>query len=481
MRKCSLLACLGLAATCLLASGSQAFAQTEPPSWLLKYISSYSNIGAHVPNIQEPTTIRLHGWLPYGCGGVRREAVIDPGHITLALRKLSELGCDSMSTWYADFYLGYLPKGDHTLTVTRTFVNAAATDSITESASFSFPVIDLNEEPLPEPPPGAPIPNWVVPYVAYGYTNPAQPNALEPTTVVLHGLFPYDCGEIVDMTSDSLGLSFTMRPGAPCDDTTRTWTRSFPMGLLAPGHHAIHMTRTLIWPESTVVAVGDWGFDVWPDPNTPLPQPPGPPNHPSYQARCLSGWTTHAPPTTHDPVWLSLWGWFPYYCGEIVNAQVIDPHHVTLRLRPRGGPCAAIDTSVVWGMGFELGMLPAGPHDMEVIMFVESDPGDAVIERHAHFQIMVDDREVSASMPNPFVNDTEFIVSSGKAEDVDVGIYDLHGRRVTTIFKGRLSSSQTFRWDGKREDGSRAGIGIYFSRVAFSNRVVTRKLVMLPR
>src|SRR4030095_248670 len=145
------------------------------------------------------------------------------------------------------------------------------------------------------------------------------------------------------------------------------------------------------------------------------PQPPGPPNHPSFMARCLSGWTTHAPPTTHEPVWLSLWGWFPYYCGEVVNNQMLDPHRVTLRLRPRSGPCPG-DHSAVWGVGFNLGMLPAGQHDMDVILFVEDDPYDAVVERHAHFQIMVDSREVSASMPNPFVDDTEFKVSSDKAE-----------------------------------------------------------------
>ncbi|HET9325188.1 MAG TPA: T9SS type A sorting domain-containing protein [Candidatus Eisenbacteria bacterium] len=468
---------------CLFA-GTPGFAQDppEPPSWLLKYISFYSNVGANPPNIGEPTIIRLHGWFPYDCGGIRDRLVIDSSHIQIRLVKASEICGDTTRTWTWDFDLGYLPLGDHTLTVTRIFVNEARTDSITESASFTFPVIDLGSPPPPEPPPGVPIPNWLMPYLAYGYTTPSQPNAQEPTTAVFHGLFPYDCGEIVDVTSDSTSIAFTMRPGAPCGDTTRTWTQSFPLGMLPAGHHLIHITRTLIWPESTVVAQADWGFDVWPDPNTPLPQPPGPPNHPSYQARCLSGWTTHAPPTTHEPVWLSLWGWFPYYCGEVVDAQVLDPHRVTLRLRPRSGPCAAVDTTAMWSIGFQLGMLLSGPHDMEVILYVEGDPLDPVVERHAFFQIFVDDREVSSSVPNPFVEGTRFSVISQREEDVDVGIYDLHGRRVSTLFKGKMApGGREFRWNGAREDGSRAGIGMYFSRVAFSDRVITRKLVMLPR
>jgi flagellar hook assembly protein FlgD len=52
---------------------------------------------------------------------------------------------------------------------------------------------------------------------------------------------------------------------------------------------------------------------------------------------------------------------------------------------------------------------------------------------------------------------------------------------VKTVYRGALAGPQTFTWDGTRDGGARAAIGIYFSRVAFSNRVVTRKLVMLPR
>jgi hypothetical protein len=350
---------------------------------------------------------------------------------------------------------------------------------VTESASFSFPVIDLGDYgPPPNPPGPPPPPNALVPYVTGWFTVPYQPTALEATTLTLQGVFPYDCGEIADVVADTANVSFTMRPGPACSDTTRSWSLPVPLGQLHTGLHVIHVTRRFVSADSNVVAEGAIGFYVWQDANTPPDH--GPPQFPSVQARCLSGWTTHAPPTTHAPVWLSLWGWFPYYCGEVVDARLVNPHLVTLRLRPRGGACA--DTSATWAMGFELGMLPAGPYVMEVLLNVESDPLDPVVERHASFQIDVDDREVSNSVPNPFVSDTRFTVSSEKAEDVDVGIYDLHGRRVKTVFRGVMApGGSTFRWDGTREDGSRAAIGIYFSRVAFSDRVATRKLVMLPR
>lgn len=460
-----------------------AFAQTEPPSWLLKYISFYANVGSNPPNIAERTIIRLYGWFPYDYGHVGPVYVDDPGHVRLTLRPNATIALDTTRTWAADFNLGFLPLGDHQLTVTRTFVNEAGTDSITESASFSFPVIDLGDPGPPPPPPGPPPPpNALVLYVTGWFTVPHQPTALEATTLVVRGVFPYDCGEIVDVVSDSSSVSFTMQPGPACSDTTRTWSQPFSLGQLHEGLHVIHVTRRFVSPDSNVVAEGDVGFYVWKDYNTPPPPPPaGPPEFPSLLIRCLSNWYTTTPPTTHAPTTLVLWGWFPYYCGQIVGAGVPAPQQVFLTLRNNPNGCA--DTTLTWFQSFDLGLLPAGAQEIGITLNVEGDSATEVpATRQATITLYVDDRDVSVSVPNPFVSDTRFVVNSPRAEDVDVGIYDLHGRRVTTLFKGPMApGSREFRWDGRREDGSRAAIGIYFSRVAFSNRVVTRKLVMLPR
>lgn len=463
-----------------LCAASTAFAQTEPASWLLKYISYYVNVGSHSPNIQEPTLLRFYGWFPYDCGGVRDAQVVDQGHIRLKLRRISEICGDTTRAWSADFNLGYLPLGDHSLTVTRTFVDSAGTDSVTESASFSFPVVDLGSPPPPPPPPSPPRPDWVVPWVAYGYTMPAQPNASQPTSIVLHGLFPYDCGQII-ASSDTGNVSFTMQPGPACNDTTRTWTQSFPIGMLAAGYYVAHITEHFISPDSNLVYQGDFGFQVWPDSTTPPPPPPPkPPDYPSVIVRCLSGWYTTAPPTTGAPTTLVLFGWFPYHCGQIISAGVTAPEQVQVTLRDNPNGCS--DTTLTWFQSFDLGFLPAGHQEIGITLNVEGDPVDAVVERHGTIGLEVDGREVTASVPNPFVSDTRFVVNSAVAEEVDVGIYDLHGRRVATLFKGRIApGAREFRWSGRRDDGTRAAIGIYFSRVAFSNRVVTRKLVMLPK
>jgi hypothetical protein len=457
-----------------------AFAQSS--NWPLQYIDYYSNVGSNPPNVQEPTFLRLHGWFPYACGRVTGVYATDPGNVNLTLRP-GVPGCvDTLRQWTADYDLGYLPLGDHTVNVRRTFV-AANGDSITETGSFTFPVVDLNlppPPPPPPPPPGPPYPYWVVLYVSSWTPIPQQPHALAPTTSVLYGQFPYSCGEIVDATSDSANISFTMRPGPPCSDSTRTWSHAFNHGILSAGFHVIHIKRRFISPDSNEVAEGDFGFQVWADPNTPPPPiPPGPPEFPSWMIRCLTGWYTTAPLTIHAPTTLVLWGWFPYLCGQVVNASVVSPNHVALTLRP--GP-ACTDTVVTWSQSFDLGLLPGGPNDVKISLNVENDPGESLVGREATITLYVDDRDVSASIPNPFVSDTRFMVNTNAGDDVDVAIYDLNGRRVASLFKGRIESgAREFRWNGKRDDGSRAAIGIYFSRVAFSNRVVTRKLVMLPR
>ena len=330
-----------------------AAAQTEPPSWLLKYISYYVNEGSNPPNIGERTVLRFYGWYPYDCGGIRDQAVIDQGHLNLKLRKASEICGDTTRTWNAEFNLGFLPLGDHELTVTRTFVNEAGTDSIRESASFTFPVVDLGSPGPPPPPPGPPpLPNALVPGVTGWFTVPAQPTALEATTLILKGVFPYDCGEIVDASSDSGSVSFTMQPGPACSDTARTWTQAFALGQLHAGPHVIHVTRRLISPDSNAVAEGDVGFYVWVDYNTPPSGPPPAPEFPSVLIRCLSGWQTTAPPTTHDPTTLMLWGWFPYHCGQIIDAGVPAPNQVSLTLRNNPNGCS--DTTLTWFQSFTI-------------------------------------------------------------------------------------------------------------------------------
>ena len=456
-----------------------ASAQSEPSSWLLRYISWYSNIGSNPPNIQEPTVIELHGWFPYDCGVVTGARVIDSGHIRLTLRP--NPGCaDTTRQWSWPFDLGLLPLGDHTLNVQRTFVSLAG-DSITENASFSFPVVDTLNTPPPPPPPPPPSTYWLMPYLSGWHPIPAQPNAQQPTTVALEGNFPYDCGVITHASVlDTGSVEFTMEPGPACTDTVRRFSQAFDLGTLPVGYRVVHIKRTLIYPDSVSVREGDFGFAVWADSVTPPPpSPSGPPEYPSLFIRCLSGWSVASPPTTAAPTILYLYGWFPYLCGQVAEATVLSSSHVLVRLQP--GP-ACSDTTTLWFQSFDLGLLPAGPHPVTVTLDVEGDPSMAVNLRETTLPLYVDEAPVTQNVPNPFVSTTRFTVINPAEGPVDVGIFDVNGRRIATLWTGTMSAgSREFNWNGRRDDGPRAAIGVYFSRVAFSNRVVTRRLVMLPR
>jgi hypothetical protein len=64
----------------------------------------------------------------------------------------------------------------------------------------------------------------------------------------------------------------------------------------------------------------------------------------------------------------------------------------------------------------------------------------------------------------------------------EVAVFDLNGRRVTTIFRGQLpGGTSQLKWDGRRGDGSWAASGIYFYRLTLPDRIVSRQVVFLNR
>jgi hypothetical protein len=87
---------------------------------------------------------------------------------------------------------------------------------------------------------------------------------------------------------------------------------------------------------------------------------------------------------------------------------------------------------------------------------------------------------LSENRPNPFSAETRFTLQLVEAADVAVGIYDLRGRAVATLFRGRLPSGpQEFRWDGRSADGTAAPNGVYFYRIVTGGKTLARKLILM--
>jgi len=87
---------------------------------------------------------------------------------------------------------------------------------------------------------------------------------------------------------------------------------------------------------------------------------------------------------------------------------------------------------------------------------------------------------LSTPQPSPFPHETRFAISLPRAEEVELSVHDLAGRRVATLFRERLDAgTQVFRWTGTDDGGARVGDGIYFIHARAAGREATRKVVML--
>jgi hypothetical protein len=89
--------------------------------------------------------------------------------------------------------------------------------------------------------------------------------------------------------------------------------------------------------------------------------------------------------------------------------------------------------------------------------------------------------DLSIARPNPFAAETRFTLTLDRAANVELGIYDVTGRLVSTLHRGALpAGTREFGWNGSNADGSRAATGVYFYRAAVRGSTVSRKLVLVP-
>ena len=82
--------------------------------------------------------------------------------------------------------------------------------------------------------------------------------------------------------------------------------------------------------------------------------------------------------------------------------------------------------------------------------------------------------------PNPFSGGTSVNFSLSHADEVEVGVFDLSGRAVRALQRGRLvAGMHRFDWNGRDEQGRRVAAGVYFVRLEVTGRHVESKLVKL--
>ncbi len=82
--------------------------------------------------------------------------------------------------------------------------------------------------------------------------------------------------------------------------------------------------------------------------------------------------------------------------------------------------------------------------------------------------------------PNPFFSGSTIEFTLAQSENLDLGIYDLSGRLVRSVSRGKLAAGpHRFAWNGRDERGRRAPAGVYFVRLGGGGRQLEAKVVKI--
>ena len=89
--------------------------------------------------------------------------------------------------------------------------------------------------------------------------------------------------------------------------------------------------------------------------------------------------------------------------------------------------------------------------------------------------------ELLQNYPNPFNPSTKIQFKLPTQENVQISIFDVHGREVRTLISSQQYGPGTFsvEWDGKDNNGKRVASGIYFSRMQAGTYSAVRKMSLV--
>lgn len=82
--------------------------------------------------------------------------------------------------------------------------------------------------------------------------------------------------------------------------------------------------------------------------------------------------------------------------------------------------------------------------------------------------------------PNPTKGVTEISFAIPKTTDVELSIYDVSGRVISTLIKGKLTAgTHTVKWNGLDSQGKKVSQGVYFYKLTTGEFSATKKLILI--
>ncbi len=95
-------------------------------------------------------------------------------------------------------------------------------------------------------------------------------------------------------------------------------------------------------------------------------------------------------------------------------------------------------------------------------------------EHVAEPQVMI------SAYPNPFTNQITFTAFNKKPAIVSLTIYNIKGQKIKEIIKNsRNSREMGIIWDGTNDHNSSVASSVYFARMSYSGKNVSKKLVLV--
>lgn len=88
--------------------------------------------------------------------------------------------------------------------------------------------------------------------------------------------------------------------------------------------------------------------------------------------------------------------------------------------------------------------------------------------------------DLAQNHPNPFSSETTIHFATPKAADVRIGVYDLSGRLIRTLCRGRQQPGyHVLSWKGENEEGQAVPPGLYICRMNAGEFSKTRKILLI--
>jgi len=113
----------------------------------------------------------------------------------------------------------------------------------------------------------------------------------------------------------------------------------------------------------------------------------------------------------------------------------------------------------------------------ERIVLEDAEPGIYGLGKAT--SVAITGLEVSRAKPNPFRLSCSIVVSAPPGLSARVSVFDVRGRRVTTLFSGPVAGDAPVSWDGTDTNGSAVSSGIYFLRAEAGSMVASEKVILV--